>query len=207
MSKAGPFDHVFKETKDRGRVEEQKEEAPDEESDTEKIVFEQDSNNSSQVEQQNKDEPTDFNNKPVLIPPSPSSPSPSIPLQPPHSNQKQQPQQHPVQSPIATTNMSNSFGSKIPNLCPNMLIFFKNANLGHRDTDPVPLVCQEKGYFNILHFGLLLDPEIKTGFKDYNTNGNGTGTQTPVMLGIQNQIEPLIVCCRFFLQTKVILRP
>lgn len=67
MSKAGPFDHIVNKTKDRGGVEEEKEEALDKESDTEQIVFEQDSNNSSQVEQQDKDEHTNFNNNQFLF--------------------------------------------------------------------------------------------------------------------------------------------
>ena len=79
----------------------------------------------------------------VLIPPSSGIPWPSLP----------------VQLLPATATMSNPSGFKRPDLFSDILTFFKNAYLGHRDTDPVPLVCQQKGINDIQFFGLLSDVE------------------------------------------------
>ena len=48
--------------------------------------------------------------------------------------------------------MSNLAGSEIYNLCSDMLIFFKNANMGDHDTDPVPLCYQENDINDIWTF-------------------------------------------------------
>ena len=85
-------------------------------------------------------------------------PYPPVLLQGPTRNQQQQQlQKQPVQSPTATATMSNSTGSKIYSLCPDMLVFFNDSNMGHMDTDPVPLFCQENCIKTILDFGLLSD--------------------------------------------------
>ena len=108
----------------------------------------------------------------------------------------------PVQSSVAPATMSEPSVSKIPSVCTDMLIFFQIASLGHTDTDAVPLACQEKGYHNIVHFGLLSDAEWKIGFQDYDTNGDGTGNRLPISLGVQNQIKPAIAYCRFCLSNS-----
>jgi len=158
-------------------LKEQKEEAPEEEGD-----------------------PSDDDGPPDLIPPSPHSywSSVSTLLSAPSTTGPSVT----AQLPVAPATMSNPSMSKISSLCPDMLIFFQIASLGHRDTDAVPLACQEKGYYNIVHFGLLSDAEWKIGFQDYDTNGDGTGYRLPISLGVQNEIGPAIAYCRFHLSNS-----
>lgn len=93
--------------------------------------------------------------------------------------------------------MFNLSGSKIPYLCSDMLTFFKIAYLGHRDTNPVPLACQEKGINDIQFFGLLSDAKCNFLFQDYDTNGDVTGTQSSIPLIVQSRIPSAIAYCRF----------
>ena len=115
---------------------EQKEEAPEEEGD-----------------------PSDDDGPPDLFPPSPHSLFSTLLSAPSTTGPSVT-----AQLPVAPATMSNSSVSTISSLCPEMLIFFQIASLGHWDSDAVPLACQEKGDYNIVHFGLLSDAEWKIGF-------------------------------------------
>ena len=125
-------------------------------------------------------DPGDDDGPPNLIPPSPHLYGPSVT----------------AHSPVVPATMSDPSVSKISSLCPDMLIFFQIAFLGHRDTDTVLLACQEKGYHNIVQFRMISDAQSKIVFQDYDTNGDGTGTQKPIMPGTQFEIPPAIAYCK-----------
>ena len=117
----------------------------------------------------------------------------SVHIQVPTRNQQQQQQQRTVQLSRTSATLS-----RIPSLCPDMLFFFKMANLGDRDTDPVPLCCQENGLHNIVFFGFLLDDDCNKVLQTYNTNGDGSGTCRKITTGVMTQLRPAIKYCRYF---------
>lgn len=51
------------------------------------------------------------------------------------------------------------------------------ANLGHTDTNPVPLCCEQKDFHTIEEFGLLQDDEHDLYFQTY-IDPNGATSQS-----------------------------
>ena len=79
----------------------------------------------------------------------------------------------------------------------NLICFFTHANLGHCDTDVVPLVCQAASIY-IINDWMMPVKGIAVVFGHYNADGNGRVTKYRIPKGFTCQNLDMYDIFQFF---------